>query len=934
MATEKEIEFWRRGLVSGLPVVGAWRRGAAVRALAEHREEPDAIRLLATAARSPFPDVALAAWDVLGDLRTAGAIDHLCRLWAKTRDDVLGAIIARRNYVASSPLDVKVLSSLKAGRAGFLDLSDPDVVECVAGALEERDDVLSAAAETALAGLSNQAAIDRLCRIVLEKPDGKLATFCAQAGYRPADPEQASLLLLVTCQFEELAGDDTQMRILANGYRTAGQRVRDSALTVLRLGDRRFSGFFSELLRDLNCTEEEFDLALELWMQRGEWERLMQACLELPLRRSLRAWKLLAASTWTPAGDLLPLFQEVVRELPQLDGEQSLAPIWLATNVPARPLGKPMLHGGCVWHAEFSPDGAYCVTAGEDGAARVWDGGAGAPVSPPIQTGDILLRARFSPDGELLATAGKNSARVWNWRTGEALTPPLDHGSRGWPGVWHVEFSPDGALLLTASENNLARVWDARTGQPVSPPLRHQYQLFHAAFSPDGSRVVTAGSDDVAHVWDARKGLPISGPLLHEDGVYHACFSPEGSRIVTASQDGTARIWDAQTGKPITPALVHRAEVRYAEFSPDGNWVLTASHDKTACLWDAATGKRLLPPLAHQGQVYHATFSPDGFRVLTASGDGSARLWDARTGEALVQPMLHRDTVWRAAFSPDGVRAITASSDRSARLWDVQIADVFGIRPGSATSRDLKLLETALQKETNLATTAAQRLLHAVLSRRELVPISDAESSDNETAGDESSNPSPAVSAAQPGSAALPLDDWARRLESSVDGIEYRIVIDVSELDPRMNESAFHYHCAGFNRFVLTPDGRCALYRPGSNQPEHSVGLSAVNLLDYPLNSGTRIFVHGAAARHVHGYFKTPAGVGLMVLASPRTNRGLLDLAAAAYRGIYDIYFNGPDFYRTAEIVAQHFTVVVLDPDGVFGGETSIGVSELLSRLS
>ena len=76
--------------------------------------------------------------------------------------------------------------------------------------------------------------------------------------------------------------------------------------------------------------------------------------------------------------------------------------------------------------------------------------------------------------------------------------------------------------------------------------------MWSAAFSPDGARIVTASDDGTARIWDATTGGEIVALRGHEDWCRVPSFSPDGARIVTASDDGTARIWDATTGQEIT----------------------------------------------------------------------------------------------------------------------------------------------------------------------------------------------------------------------------------------------------------------------------------------------------------------------------------------------------------------------------------------------
>src|SRR5262249_57242140 len=73
-----------------------------------------------------------------------------------------------------------------------------------------------------------------------------------------------------------------------------------------------------------------------------------------------------------------------------------------------------------------------------------------------------------------------------------------------------ASFSPEGRLVVTASDDGTARVWGADTGAAVTPPLRHGDAVLHAAFSPDGRRIITSCKDGLARVWDlpAADGLP------------------------------------------------------------------------------------------------------------------------------------------------------------------------------------------------------------------------------------------------------------------------------------------------------------------------------------------------------------------------------------------------------------------------------------------
>jgi serine/threonine protein kinase len=83
-------------------------------------------------------------------------------------------------------------------------------------------------------------------------------------------------------------------------------------------------------------------------------------------------------------------------------------------HTPAPRLCQLLKHGASVYHAVFSPDGRWIVTASDDKTARVWDAATGQPRTPPLRHQDIVRHAAFSPDGRwLLTTSYDKTARVW-----------------------------------------------------------------------------------------------------------------------------------------------------------------------------------------------------------------------------------------------------------------------------------------------------------------------------------------------------------------------------------------------------------------------------------------------------------------------------------------------------------------------------------------
>lgn len=362
-----------------------------------------------------------------------------------------------------------------------------------------------------------------------------------------------------------------------------------------------------------------------------------------------------------------------------------------------------LMSGFQLTSAGYSPDGRRIVTAGHDGTARIWNSARGTPIGAPLRHGTIVWDAGFSPDGTRVFTYGNDkTVRIWDVVRSVQIGRPLQHELD----VRSVRFSPDGKRVVTScgglqevgnsqSRRGYAQVWDAALGTPVGEPLRHEDVVWSADYSPDGARIVTASDDKTARIWDAESGRPIGDPLRHEAEVRIANFSSDGGRVVTASQDGTARIWDARRGTSIGAPLRHERSVVGASFSPDGKRIVTVCDDRAARIWDAARCEQVGEPLRHRGMVKSARFSPDSTRIVTVCDEDAVRIWDAVRGTLIGEPLRHEGQVGRSVFSPDGTWIVSASSDASARIWDVA---------HTVRSRSSIPLPAAASKETSGST--------------------------------------------------------------------------------------------------------------------------------------------------------------------------------------------------------------------------------------
>jgi eukaryotic-like serine/threonine-protein kinase len=328
----------------------------------------------------------------------------------------------------------------------------------------------------------------------------------------------------------------------------------------------------------------------------------------------------------------------------------------------------------------FSPDATHMATNGRHwddnakdnvpGEVKVWDTRTGKNV---FSVSGVIEDVAFSPDGKLLATTMENQGvKLWDVPTGkEDLT---FQSQLEWPHV--LAFSPDGKRLAaagnkwdTAKKASVAgeiKIWDVQTGEPVQTLKGHTQWMTKLDFSPDGKLLASSTEETGSKLWDLGTGEELR---KFEPEVNRLEFNADGTRVrgtISKLEENTdvtySKLWDTQTGREILS--VRNLPL---SFSPDGKRVVSRDSQKARSrVFDAQTGQLVMNIPGASGQL---AFSPD--HKLLAMKSGGMRIWDLETGDE-VNHIKGFDYDYILAFSSDSTRLI-GGSQGTVQVWDVKV---------------------------------------------------------------------------------------------------------------------------------------------------------------------------------------------------------------------------------------------------------------------
>lgn len=250
---------------------------------------------------------------------------------------------------------------------------------------------------------------------------------------------------------------------------------------------------------------------------------------------------------------------------------------------------------------------------------RLWDPNTRDLLPLSFEHGETVKDLEFQPGGELLV-AGSRDGLVRGWGPGGEPAFEWQAGIE----LRVLAVSPDGATIAAGGEGGELRVWDVRERALRQLPIEHNKDVLSLQFSPDGRLLLSSSEDHTARLWRLSDGKLLLS-LAHKKDVKAARFSPDGRWIATASRQ-TVTIWEAASGSELLRRSFDE-KLRALEWSPDGRWIAVGGLQRRVERWSLLFDRRSLAEwrdLARRG-------------ALELDGEGQLHL--AATREVVIRPV-------------------------------------------------------------------------------------------------------------------------------------------------------------------------------------------------------------------------------------------------------------------------------------------------------
>ncbi|XP_076800692.1 WD repeat and SOCS box-containing protein 1-like [Clavelina lepadiformis] len=284
---------------------------------------------------------------------------------------------------------------------------------------------------------------------------------------------------------------------------------------------------------------------------------------------------------WSPGhGHVEIIHMFTVSQLNHGDSQRERNSITCGCNVTSMKFAPPFV----MTENKFSST-SLLATGLENGQIKIWDSNNGHLLFNLSDHTDIVRGLSFSPCGIPLLVSCSEDKTIKVWDLADDGNMTLTVRQQKFP-VLDCAFSPvNPHVLASVGMAKMVIVWDfvhKRSCRPARRLRGHNNDVISCSWSPDGALLATASHDTTVIIWDPHANVQITVlchlyPLpcpIYAGGANGAWvtsvnFSNDGTKIATVCEDNHVRVWKLWNRQDTVYVVPLSKSGLQCRFSPD-----------------------------------------------------------------------------------------------------------------------------------------------------------------------------------------------------------------------------------------------------------------------------------------------------------------------------------------------------------------------------
>lgn len=257
--------------------------------------------------------------------------------------------------------------------------------------------------------------------------------------------------------------------------------------------------------------------------------------------------------------------------------------------------------------------------------------------------------AHVTTSGSLLTIEVGGQVRLWDitprWnliaQLGVSKENPLDvSNSKFEDRVTALAFNRQGRHLATGggtpSRNGELMLWSIPTGELVRTMTdAHSDAITDIEFSRDGALLVSGATDKFVKVFRVEDGSLVRAYEGHTDHVLGVAIKADNSSLASAGADMAIKIWNTETGEQRRTISNYGKQVTSIDYIGISDNLISGSGDQTVKMHTAENGRNYRGFGGATDFIYATLATGDESHVIAGGEDGVIRVWKGTDGNLL-----------------------------------------------------------------------------------------------------------------------------------------------------------------------------------------------------------------------------------------------------------------------------------------------------------